>query len=125
MKRHFFRFIFLAALFFIFSGCNSDSRANPRVYIEGKVVSATVDYRLFFLRIKSENAVMAETMLEDGGKFKLSGPVSGGPVSLTSTEKIRSFSADKAGLKISPDSLEILIPAGNTYIIFNEIILQK
>ena len=109
----------------LFLSCRSDSQENPRAFVEGKVVSATVDYNKFMLRIISENTVVAETLLETGGNFKLSGPIGKTGFEMIATEKIKTFSADKTGLQISSDGLKISVPAGITYIKFNEIVLEK
>ena len=109
----------------LFLSCRSDSQENPRALVEGKVVSATVDYNKFMLRIISENTVVAETLLETGGNFKLSGPIGKTGFEMIATEKIKTFSADKTGLQISSDGLKISVPAGITYIKFNEIVLEQ
>lgn len=115
--------ILIIALLFL--SCRSDSQENPRAFVEGKVVSATVDYNKFMLRIISENTVVAETLLETGGNFKLSGPIGKNGFDIVSTEKIKTFSTDKTGLQISSDGFKIRVPAGITYIKFNEIVLEK
>ena len=109
----------------LFLSCRSDSQENPRALVEGKVVSATVDYNKFMLRIISENTVVAETLLETGGNFKLSGPIGKTGFEMIATEKIKTFSADKTGLQISSDGLKISVPAGITYLKFNEIVLEQ
>ena len=109
----------------LFLSCRSDSQENPRAFVEGKVVSATVDYNKFMLRIISENTVAAETLLETGGNFKLSGPIGETGFEMIATEKIKTFSTDKTGLQISSDGFKIRVPAGITYIKFNEIVLEK
>ena len=109
----------------LFLSCRSDSQENPRAFVEGKLISATVDYNKFSLKIISEKTVVAETMLEPGGNFKLSGPIGKTGFAITSTEKIKTFSADKTGLILSSDGYEIRVPAGITYIKFNEIVLEK
>lgn len=115
--------ILIIALLFL--SCRSDSQENPRAFVEGKVVSATVDYNKFMLRIISENTVVAETLLETGGNFKLSGPIGETGFEMIATEKIKTFSADKTGLQISSDGLKISVPVGITYIKFNEIVLEQ
>ena len=109
----------------LFLSCRSDSQDNPRAYVEGKVISATVDYNKFLLKIISESTIVAETMLASDGNFKLSGPIGKNGFDIVSTEKIKTFSADKTGPKLSSDGLKILVPAGITYIKFNEIVLEK
>ena len=105
--------------------CRSDSQDNPRAYVEGKVISATVDYNKFLLKISSESTIVAETMLASDGNFKLSGPIGKNGFDIVSTEKIKTFSTDKTGLQISSDGFKIRVPAGITYIKFNEIVLEK
>src|SRR5688500_2899571 len=109
----------------VFYSCRSDSRENSRAYIEGKVVTTPVNPKSFVLKIVSNNTIVAETTLEAEGNFKLSGPVDEGHFSLMSTEKIKSFTSDKSGLLLSADGHQIDIPAGNTYIKFNEIVLAQ
>ena len=105
--------------------CRSDLQDNPRAYVEGKVISATVDYNKFLLKISSESTIVAETMLASDGNFKLSGPIKKNGFDIVSTEKIKTFSTDKTGLQISSDGFKIRVPAGITYIKFNEIVLEK
>ena len=105
--------------------CRSDSQDNPRAYVEGKVISATVDYNKFLLKIISESTIVAETMLASDGNFKLSGPIKKNGFDVVSTEKIKTFSTDKTGPELSSDGLKIRVPAGITYIKFNEIVLEK
>ena len=93
--------------------------------MEGKIVSQSIDYKFYMLKVYNENRVVAETLLENGGTFKLSGPVSNSVTTLSSPEKIKTFSADKSGLSISSDSLSIIIPAEITFVKFNEIVLKK
>lgn len=117
--------MFLTIVIMMNLSCRSDSQENPRAFVEGKVVSSAVDYNLFLLRIISDEKIVAETKLEQGGNFKLSGPVFETGFTIISTEKIKSFSADKTGLALSSDALQISVPKGITYIKFNEIVLEK
>ena len=64
-------------------------------------------------------------MLESGGEFKVSGPIGNSGFSLISTDKIKSFNTEKSGLSLSNDGFKIDVPAGITYIKFNEIVLEK
>ena len=116
---------FILLAFLLFHGCDSDSRENPRAYVEGKLVSATVDYKKFSLKIMSDKVIIAETMLESDGNFKLSGPIGSAGFSLISTDKIKSFNTDKSGLSLSSDGLQITVPPGITFLKFNEILLEK
>ena len=66
--------------------CRSDLQDNPRAYVEGKVISATVDYNKFLLKISSESTIVAETMLASDGNFKLSGPIKKNGFDIVSTD---------------------------------------
>lgn len=109
----------------VFLGCSSDSRENPRAYVEGKIVSATVDYNKFNIVITSDNAVVAQTMLESNGEFRLSGPIGNNGFRLRTSDRIKSFNTEKSGLSLSADGLQITVPPGITYLKFNEIVLEK
>ncbi|OWK75159.1 hypothetical protein CBW16_07185 [Flavobacteriaceae bacterium JJC] len=115
---------FLSAFFWIVS-CRTESQENPRAYVEGKIIYSSIDTNLYRLKILSGSTIVAETTFETGGSFKLSGPVSNDGFTIASTEKIKSFSADKTGLTLSKDALQINIPKGITYLKFNEIVLEK
>jgi len=116
---------FLLMTFLLIISCRNDSQENPRAYIEGKLVSASVDFNTFYFQIISEGTVVAETLPEPDGNFKLSGPISDGGFIITTTEKIKSFDTGKMGLTLSADALQISVPKGITYIKFNEIVLEK
>lgn len=105
--------------------CRNDAKENPRAYVEGKVVSLTVDYQKFRLRLISKDIETAETQLSNAGAFQLSGPISGDGFAIMASEKIRSFSTDKSGLQLSADSLQINVPKGVTYLKFHEIVLAR
>jgi len=109
----------------IFLGCQSENRENSRAYIEGKVISSAIDYKIYKLKIVQDDVIVAETFLENDGTFKISGPISYRNFSLVSAEKIKSFQSDKKGLSLSSDELKIEIPLEITYLKFNEIVLEK
>ena len=104
--------------------CQSENRDNSRAYVEGKITGPQLDYNKISIFLKSGDRNIAETVPNGSGQFILSGPMLTDSFSLVLNKKIRSFSSSKTGCSISADSLEILIPAGNTYIVFNEITLK-
>ena len=106
-------------------GCRSDSPENSRAYVEGKVSASLIDFDLYKIKIEQNNRIVAEAFLDQDGTFKLSGPITNEGYSITSPEKIASFSSDKQGLVLSPDQLSIKVPSGNTYLKFNEIKLEE
>ena len=112
-------------LIFAITSCRSDSQENSRAYAEGKIIFNNIDLQNYRLKITDQDKIVAETMIDADGSFKLSGPISGEGFSIVSTEKIRSFNADKTGLTLSQDAFKINVPKGITYLKFNEIVLEK
>ena len=104
--------------------CQSENRDNSRAYVEGKITGPQLDYNKISILLKSDDRNIAETIPNSSGQFVLSGPMLTDSFSLVLNKKIRSFSSSKTGCSISADSLEIFIPEGNTYVIFNEITLK-
>ena len=115
---------FLVLIFGITS-CRSDSQENSRAYAEGKIIFNNIDLQNYRLKITDQDKIVAETMIDADGSFKLSGPISGEGFSIVSTEKIRSLNTDKTGLTLSQDAFKINVPKGITYLKFNEIVLEK
>lgn len=113
------------ALIFAITSCRSDSQENSRAYAEGKIIFNNIDLQNYRLKITDQDKIVAETMIDADGSFKLSGPISGEGFSIVSTEKIRSFNTDKTGLTLSQDAFKINVPKGITYLKFNEIVLEK
>lgn len=107
------------------TSCRSDSQENSRAYVEGKIIFTNIDLQNYNLKITDQDKIVAETMIEADGSFKLSGPISDQGFSIVSTEKISSFNTDKTGLTLSADSFKINVPKGITYLKFNEIVLEK
>ena len=69
--------------------------------------------------------IIAESFPKESGSFVLAGPYDKGVYKLQLKDfKIKSFSTDTQGCKISNDSLSIEIPDGVTYVIFNDITLK-
>lgn len=104
--------------------CQSENRDNSRAYVEGKITGKQLDDNKICILLKSDDRNIAETTPNGSGQFALSGPLLADAFSLVLNKKIKSFSSSKTGCAISFDSLEILIPAGSTYVIFNEINLK-
>lgn len=111
--------------FFILLSCNNEDLSNTRVYTEGKISSQTLDVTTISIKIYSENKVVAQTVPTHSGSFVLSGPLFSDGFTLNIDEKIKSFSTSSSGCEISTDSHSINIPKGISYIVFDEIILQK
>ncbi|SFB80475.1 hypothetical protein [Kaistella jeonii] len=111
-------------IFAVILGCQSETRENPRAYVEGKITETKLEFAKIKVLIKSDNAIVAETIPNGSGDFTLSGPLLSDSFSLVFNAKIKSFKASKSGSSISTDSLQILIPAGTNYITFNEIKLK-
>lgn len=111
-------------LLIFFINCSSENRDNSRAYVEGKITGNQLKYDQIKLFIKSDGKNIAETSPNSSGEFSLSGPLLSDSFSLVLDKKIKSFSSSKSGFRLSSDSLEILIPSGNTYVAFNEIILK-
>ena len=109
----------------IFLSCQSENRENSRAYIEGKIISSAIDYKIYKVKIVQDDIIVAETFLENDGTFKISGPVSYRNYSLISGEKIKSFQLEQKGLSLSADEFKIEIPKEFTYLKFTEIVLQK
>lgn len=118
------RLLFTLFIFVMILGCQSETRQNPRAYVEGRITETSLEFAKIKVLIKSANAVVAETIPSGSGDFILSGPILSDSFSLVFNSKIKSFKASKSGSSISSDSLQILIPAGTTYITFNEIKLK-
>lgn len=121
----FLKLMTFLVLIFAITSCRSDSQENSRAYAEGKIIFNNIDLQNYRLKITDQDKIVAETMIDADGSFKLSGPISGEGFSIVSTEKIRSFNTDKTGLTLSADSFKINVRKGITYLKFNEIVLEK
>ena len=120
----FYLIICLVIFSLISLGCRTDSQDNSRIFVEGKIKENTITFEEINIILKSDHKTIAETIPESSGEFKLSGPLISDSFSLEFNKKIKSFSASKNGCTLSPNALEIRVPAGITYLIFNEIILE-
>lgn len=123
-KKKLMRLLSTLFIFAVILGCQSETRENPRAYVEGNITETKLEFAKIKVLIKSDNAIVAETIPGGSGDFTLSGPLLSDSFSLVFNAKIKSFKASKSGSTISSDSLQILIPAGTTYITFNEIKLK-
>lgn len=120
----FYLFIFLAIFSLIFVSCETENRQNSRAFVEGKISGNQLNYSLINVVLQEENQLLAEVIPDDNGQFTLSGPLLTDSFTLGINRKIKSFSASKSGCTLSADSMKIIVPAGITYITFNEIILE-
>lgn len=121
--RHFQTF-YIPVVLLSFLGCNSENRNNSRAYVEGNLTGNVSNSAEIELKIRSANLIIAEAIPDTAGKFEISGPLVSDSFSLYINRKIKSFSTTKMGCSLSSDSLEIIIPSGTTYIVFNEILLK-
>lgn len=121
----FLKLMTFLVLIFGITSCRSDSQENSRAYVEGKIIFNNIDLQNYRLKITDQDKIVAETMIDADGSFKLSGPISGEGFSIVSTEKIRSFNTDRTGLTLSQDAFKINVPKGITYLKLNEIVLEK
>ena len=108
-------------LLLLLLGCDSESRENSRAYVEGNLTGNTINLSKMTVKIMSAERNVAEVIPNNSGQFVISGPLISDAFSLKLNKKIKSFSTSKAGCTLSSDSLEIIVPAGITYIIFDNI----
>ena len=118
--------LFYAFLTFsVFLACQSDSRDNPRAYVQGKITGTNLKFDKISVILESDHTNIAETVPANSGDFTLSGPLISEDFSVVLNKKIESFTASKQGCTLSADSLQILVPAGNTYVTFDEIKVKE
>ena len=118
------RLIYLLFFTLFLAGCESESRDNARAYVEGKISESKLPLAKVSVKIIDNSIPVAESVPQPSGDFILSGPLRSDSFSLEFNTKIKSFSATKKGFAISADSLQIIIPAGITYISFTDIKLK-
>ncbi|WP_131450801.1 hypothetical protein [Chryseobacterium sp. FH1] len=105
--------------------CKDDDTNIFRAYVEGKFTYSDGVFLENPIHLVVDNKIIAETYPKESGSFVLAGPYSKGAYKLQLKNfKIKSFSTETAGCKISADSLSIEIPDGVTYVIFNDITLK-
>lgn len=105
--------------------CKDDDANIFRAYVEGKFTFSDGKFLGEPIHLVLDKKIIAETFPKESGSFVLAGPYEKGAYKLQLKNfKIKSFSTETAGCKISSDSLSIEIPDGVTYIIFNDITLK-
>ncbi len=109
----------------LFTQCKDDDAQIFRAYVEGKFSYSDGKFLQDPIHLVNDKKILAETFPKESGTFVLAGPYEEGAYKLQLKNfKIKSFSTETPGCKISADSLSIEIPDGVTYIIFNDIILK-
>lgn len=119
----------ILSFFFVLSvlliQCKDDDANIFRAYVEGKFTYSDGKFLEEPVRLVVDNKIIAESYPKESGSFVLAGPYNKGAYKLQLKDfKIKSFSTDTQGCKISNDSLSIEIPDGVTYVIFNDITLK-
>lgn len=105
--------------------CKDDDANIFRAYAEGKITYSDAKFLEDPIHLVKDKKIIAETYPKESGSFVLAGPYDKGAYKLQLKNfKIKSFSTDTQGCKISNDSLSIEIPDGVTYVIFNDITLK-
>lgn len=105
--------------------CKDDDTNIFRAYVEGKITYTNGEFLENPIHLVIDKKIIAETYPKESGSFVLAGPYEKGAYKLELKDfKIKSFSTETTGCKISSDSLSIDIPDGVTYIIFNDITLK-
>ena len=128
LKKKLMKILLVILAFFslsVFVGCRSENRDHARAYVEGTITGNQLILDEITIHLSSDGKKIAETISNSSGEFVLSGPLLSDSFSLVFNKKIKSFSTLKKGCTLSADAKQIQIPAGITYITFNEIILEK
>lgn len=109
----------------LFTQCKDDDANIFRAYAEGKFTYSDGKFLEEPIHLVSNKKIIAESFPKESGSFVLAGPYDKGTYKLQLKNfKIKSFSTETQGCRISSDSLSIEIPDGVTYIIFNDITLK-
>ncbi|RKE89841.1 hypothetical protein [Epilithonimonas arachidiradicis] len=109
----------------LFIQCKDDDANIFRAYVEGKFTYSDGKFLEDPIHLVVDKKIIAESFPKESGSFVLAGPYDKGAYKLQLKDfKIKSFSTDTPGCKISSDSLSIEIPDGVTYVIFNDITLK-
>lgn len=105
--------------------CKEDDANIFRAYAEGKITYSDAKFLEDPIHLVKDKKIIAETYPKESGSFVLAGTYDKGAYKLQLKNfKIKSFSTDTQGCKISNDSLSIEIPDGVTYVIFDDIVLK-
>ena len=109
----------------VFVQCKDDEANVFRAYVEGKFTYSDGKFLENPIHLTVDKKIIAESYPKESGSFVLAGPYNKGAYKLQLKNfKIKSFSTETVGCKISADSLSIEIPDGMTYVIFNDITLK-
>lgn len=109
----------------VFVQCKDDDANIFRAYVEGKFTYSDGKFLENPIHLTVDKKIIAESYPKESGSFVLAGPYNKGAYKLQLKNfKIKSFSTETVGCKISADSLSIEIPDGMTYVIFNDITLK-
>lgn len=109
----------------VFVQCKDDEANIFRAYVEGKFTYSDGKFLENPIHLTVDKKIIAESYPKESGSFVLAGPYNKGAYKLQLKNfKIKSFSTETVGCKISADSLSIEIPDGMTYVIFNDITLK-
>lgn len=105
--------------------CKDDDANIFRAYVEGKFTYSDGKFLEEPIHLVVDKKIIAESFPKESGSFVLAGPYDKGAYKFQLKNfKIKSFSTDTQGCKISRDSLSIEIPDGVTYVIFDDIVLK-
>lgn len=116
--KNFVKGLFGILILFLLFSCRNNQEENSRAYVEGKV---TPFVEKFSIQILNKNTVAAQTGINAAGEFVASGPIETEGFTLHFSHKIENFKTDAAGLSLSTDQYNILVPKGLTYVKFSEI----
>ncbi len=115
----------LCCMSILLTQCKDDDANIFRAYAEGKFTYSDEKFLEDPIHLINNKKIIVETFPKESGSFVLAGPYEKDAYKLQLKNfKIKSFSTETAGCKISADSLSIEIPDGVTYIIFNDITLK-
>ncbi len=104
--------------------CKSDDSQIFRAYVEGKIITANSDNLLKPIVLVSHQKTIAQTLAKESGSFVLAGPYETDDYDLVFQAKVKAFTSNTTGCKISSDSTKIIIPSGVTFINFDSITLE-
>lgn len=114
----------LCVLSLLLLQCKDDEANIFRAYVEGKFTYSDGKFLEEPIHLIVNKKIIAESFPKESGSFVLASSDKGAYKLQLKDFKIKSFSTDTQGCKISNDSLSIEIPDGVTYVIFNDITLK-
>lgn len=105
--------------------CKDDDANIFRAYVEGKFTYTDGKFLEEPIHLVVNKKIIAESFPKESGSFVLAGPYDKGTYKLQLKDfKVKSFSTETKGCKISSDSTSIEIPDGQTYVSFQNIVLK-